>query len=177
MMIAMGQVYFTPEDTVSNIEIYIPYPKYYKLSTIPHIRLWESSSWDKKSLVTPPTSVSSPIESKNTYNGIDFKDGSFLASRPSLFNSGICNIYMVYKINERTIPNSNLLKFPLENCLFGTVGLLRSGSADISQSSHEGRGIAFDAARGHNTKRGVGKNVVIFGVDNSHALNPENKKT
>ena len=57
MMIAMGQVYFTPEDPISNMEIYIPYLKYYKLSTIPHIRLWESSGWDKKSLVSPPTSV------------------------------------------------------------------------------------------------------------------------
>ena len=61
--------------------------------------------------------------------------------------------------------------------MFGSVGLLRAGSADISQSSHEGRGIAFDSARGHNTKRGIEKNVVIFGVDNKNTLNPKNRKS
>ena len=98
-MIALGQVYFTSGDPISNLEIYIPYPIYYKIDTVPYIRLWESSDWNRKSLAVSQVAVFYPAESKNTYNGLDFTKGTFLVSESLQFNSKFCNIYIVYKLH------------------------------------------------------------------------------
>ena len=78
----------------------------------------------------------------------------------STFNHrNIVNIYIVHEISK----SINISDYPIaENCLFGAVTLTKN--ADIDKQKYSGYGI------------GLGRNVIIFGVDMSSSTKIDNRK-
>ena len=97
----------------------------------------------------------------------------------------IVNIYIVYELGAST---SNDNDPTLKNCLFGAVTLTKN--ADIDKYGYSGYGIGFDrrssfsfpgildlGGRGFGGfGGGLGKNVLIFGVDMSSSFQIDNNK-
>ena len=79
---------------------------------------------------------------------------------------------MVYEITD----NSNASSYPtLENILFGAVKLTKN--ADIDKYGYSGYGIGFDRHGSFSFPgTGLGRNVIIFGVDISSSTKINNKK-
>ena len=78
----------------------------------------------------------------------------------STFNHrNVVNIYIVHEISK----SINISDYPIaENCLFGAVTLTKNG--DIDKQKYSGYGI------------GLGRNVIIFGVDMSSSTKIDHKK-
>ena len=70
----------------------------------------------------------------------------------------------------------NISNYPtLENCLFRGVSL--NNNADIDRYAYSEYGIGFDRQQSFSfTGTGLGRNVIIFGVDMSSSTKIENKK-
>ena len=100
-------------------------------------------------------------------------NGSCLKQDEITFNHGkIVNIYIVYEISKK-ISISDYLA--LENCLFGAVSLTEN--ADINKYKYSGYGVAFDGYESFSFPGiGLGKNVIMFGVDTSSFIHADNKK-
>ena len=99
--------------------------------------------------------------------------GSCLKQDKVTFNHGkIVNIYIVYEISK----SINISDYPiLENCLFGPVSL--SKNADIDRHGYSGYGIGFDRHGSFSFPgTGLGRNVIIFGVDMSSSTKIDNRK-
>ena len=89
------------------------------------------------------------------------------------FNHGkIVNIYIVYEISK----SINISNYPtLENYLFEEVSLTKN--ADIDKYGYSGHGIGFDRHRRFSfSGTGLGRNVIIFGVDMSSSTNIDNRE-
>ena len=89
------------------------------------------------------------------------------------FNHGkVVNIYIVYEISK----SINISNYPtLENCLFGAVSLNKNG--DIDKYKYSGYGIGFDRHGSFSFPgTGLGRNVIIFGVDMSSSTKIDNRK-
>ena len=89
------------------------------------------------------------------------------------FNHGkIVNIYIVYEISK----SINISDYPtLENCLFGAFTL--TINADIDRYGYSGCGIGFDRHGSFSFPgTGLGRNVIIFGVDMSSSTKIDSKK-
>ena len=84
----------------------------------------------------------------------------------------VVNIYIVYEISK----SINISDYPtLENCLFGAVSLTKN--ADIDKYKYSGYGIGFDRKGSFSFPgTGLGRNVIIFGVDMSSSTKFDNKK-
>ena len=90
-----------------------------------------------------------------------------------LFNHGkVVNIYFVYEISK----SINISDYPtLENCLFGAVSLTKN--ADSDRYKYSGYGIGFDRHGSFSFPgTGLGRNVIIFGVDMSSSTKIDNRK-
>ena len=70
----------------------------------------------------------------------------------------------------------NISDYPtLENCLFGAVSLTKN--ADIDKYGYSGYGIGFDRHGSFSFPgTGLGRNVIIFGVDMSSSTKIDNRK-
>ena len=84
----------------------------------------------------------------------------------------VVNICIVYEISK----SINISDYPtLENCLFGAVSLTKN--ADFNRYKYFGYRIGFD---GHGSSSflgsGLGRNIIIFGVDMSSSTKIDNKK-
>ena len=84
----------------------------------------------------------------------------------------VVNIYIVYEI----IKSISISNYPtLENCLFGAISLTKN--ADIDSYRYSGYGVGFDR---HGSflfpGNGLGRNVIIFGVDMSSSTKTNDKK-
>ena len=62
----------------------------------------------------------------------------------------------------------------LENCLFGAVSLTKN--SDVDKYKYSGYGIGFDRKGTFSFGNGVGRNVIIFGVDMSSSIKIGNRK-
>ena len=83
----------------------------------------------------------------------------------------IVKIYIVYKINK----NYNMNSYPkLENSLFAAVSLTKND--DIEKYKYSGYGIGFDKKGFFSVGNGVGRNVIIFGVDMSSSSHIDKRK-
>ena len=88
-------------------------------------------------------------------------NGSFLNRVPPTFlHVDIVNIYIVY---ETTSDYSSINYPTLENCLFGSVKLTKN--VDIDKYGYSGYGIWFDRNTCFSVGNKIGKNVIIFGVE------------
>ena len=100
-------------------------------------------------------------------------NGSRLKQYSVTFNHGkVVNIYIVYEISK----SINISNYPtLENCLFGAVSLNKNG--DIDKYKYSGYGIGFDRHGSFSFPgTGLGRNVIIFGVDMSSSTKIDNRK-
>ena len=84
----------------------------------------------------------------------------------------VVNIYIVYEIRK----NSNIRDYlALENCLSRAVSLTKT--ADIDKYGYSGYGIRFDRHGSFSFPgTGLGRNVMIFGVDMSLSIKIDNSK-
>ena len=103
---------------------------------------------------------------------VKFDGGCLKQDQGTLLHGGIVNIYIVYEITD----NFNVSSYPtLENCLFGTVKLTKN--ADIDKYGYSGYGIGFDRHGSFSFPgTGLGRNVIIFGVDMSSSTKIDNRK-
>ena len=87
-------------------------------------------------------------------------------------NNVIINIYCVYKLDS--ISSSRDDTFTVQNALFGAMQITKN--ADTSNYKYKGYGICFDEG-GSFSKGNIsnGKNVLIFGVDESSLIHANNK--
>ena len=110
----------------------------------------------------------------------------YLGTKPRVRFSGIClkqnanryshgkavNIYIVYETNKN---NNTTSSDPRpENSLFGTASLAKN--ANIDKYKYFGYGIGFDRRGSFSFGNGVGRNVIIFGVDMSSSIKIDNRK-
>ena len=99
------------------------------------------------------------------FNKIKVKvDGDCLKQdQAAILYGGIVNVYIVYEISK----NINISDYPtLENCLFRAVKLTKN--VDIDKYRYSDYGIGFDRhGRFQFPGTGLGRNVIIFGVDMS----------
>ena len=89
-----------------------------------------------------------------------------------IFNNIVINIYCVYKLDPKSSSRDNT--FTVQNALFGVMGITKN--ADASKYKYKGYGICFD--EGGSFSKGDtsnGKNVLIFGVDESSLVHANNK--
>ena len=84
----------------------------------------------------------------------------------------IVKIYIVYEISK----SINISNYPtLENCLFGAVSLTKN--ADIDRYKYSGYGTGFDRHGSFSFPCiGLGRNVIIFGVDMSSSTKIDNRE-
>ena len=89
------------------------------------------------------------------------------------FNHGkVVNIYIVYEISK----SINISDYPtLENCLFCAASLTKN--VHIDGRKYSGYGIGFDRHGSFSSSGiGLGRNVIIFGVDMSSSTKIDNRK-
>ena len=84
----------------------------------------------------------------------------------------IMNIYIVYELSKSININDYLT---LGNCLFGAVTLIKN--VDIDEYKYYGYGIGFGRHGSFSFPgTGLGKNVILFGVDMSWSTKTDNRK-
>ena len=96
----------------------------------------------------------------------------FQQNKTNLTNNIGVNIYCVYKLDP--ISSSRDDTFTIQNALFGSMQVIKN--ADTSKYKYKGYGICFDEG-GSFSKGNIsnGKNVLIFGVDESSLVHANNK--
>ena len=96
----------------------------------------------------------------------------FQQNKPDMSNNIAINIYCVYKLDP--ISSSRDDTFTVQNALFGAMQFIKN--ADTSKYKYTGYGICFDEG-GSFSKGNIsnGKNVLIFGVDESSLVHQNNK--
>ena len=90
----------------------------------------------------------------------------------NVFNNIVINLYCVYKLDSISSSRDNT--FTVQNALFGAMEITKN--ADTSKYKYNGYGICFDEG-GSFSKGNIsnGKNVLIFGVDESSLVHANNK--
>ena len=138
-----------------------------------NVYYWQSKGLsDEKidSINTSNHSVTPNVDYYGTKTKVKF-NGSCLKQNSITFNHGeVVNIYIVYEISK----SINISDYPtLGNWLFGAVTLTKN--ADIDKYS--GYGIGFDRHGSFSSPGiGLGRNVIIFGVDMSLSTKIDNRK-
>ena len=169
-------IYFTSqsrfeEDGTQNYLVFQPIQRYFKrvagVDNGNHIYYWKSKGLSDERINSIKTSDYgiTPYLSYYFTNIIRVKiDGGCLKQdQGTFFNWGIVHVYIVYEISK----NINISDYrTLENCLFEVVKLTKN--AVIDKYGYTGYGIGFDRhGRFWFPGTGLGKTVIIFGVDMS----------
>ena len=168
------------EDGIQNYLVFQPIQGYFKriigVGNGNHIYYWKSKGFSNEKINSIKTSDYgiTPYLGYNDTNTIQVTfDGGCLKQDPgSLFHGGIVNVYIVYEMCKHI----NISDYrTLENCLFGTVKLTKN--AEIDKYGYSGYGIGFDRCVSFSFPgAGLGKNMIIFGVDMSSSTKIDNRK-
>ena len=121
---------------------------------------------------TSNDSITPNVDYYSIKTGVEF-NGSCLKQGSVTFNFGkVVKICIVYEISK----SMNISDYPpLENCLFGAVSFTKN--ADINKYKYSGYGIGFDRHESFSSPGvGLGRNVIIFGVDMSSSTKVGNRK-
>ena len=167
------------EDGSQNYLVFQPMYRYFKIiagvRNGNHIYYWKSKGLSDEGINSTKTSNYSIISYLDYYvtkinvkcNGICLKPDKII-----YIHGEIANIYIAYEISK----NINISGYPtLENCLFGAVSLTKN--ADIDRYKYSGCGIEFDRHESFSFPcTGLGRNVIIFGVDMSSLTKTDNRK-
>ena len=87
-------------------------------------------------------------------------------------SKNVINIYVVYKLDP--ICSTRDTTFTIQNALFGAMEITKS--ADTSKYKYKGYGICFDEGGSFSIRNiNNGRNVLIFGVDESSVVQSNNK--
>ena len=140
-----------------------------------YIYYWQSKGLPDErinSIKTANHSITPFLDYYGTKTRVEF-NGSCLKQDSVTFNHRkVVNICIVYEISK-SISISNYLT--LENCSFGAVTLTKN--ADIDKYKYSGYGIGFDRHGSFSFPgTGLGRNVIIFGVDMSSSTKIDNRK-
>ena len=127
---------------------------------------------DEKLILLKRHSVTPNLSFYGTKPRVEFS-GSCLKQDKVTFNHGkIVNMYIVYEINKII----DISDYPtLQNCLFGAISLTKN--ADIDKYKYSGYGIGFERHRSFSSPGiGLGRNLLIFGVDMGSSTEIDNRK-
>ena len=87
-------------------------------------------------------------------------------------NKNVIDIYVVYKLDP--ISSTRDTTFTIQNALFGAMEITKN--ADTSKYKYKGYGICFDEGCSFSMGNiNNGRNVLIFGVDESYVIHSNNK--
>ena len=87
-------------------------------------------------------------------------------------NSNVINIYVVYKFDPISLTRGTT--FTIQNALFAAMEITKND--DTSKYKYNGYGICFDEGRRFSIGNiNNGRNVLIFGVDESSVVHSNNK--
>ena len=133
----------------------------------------------KLKTITPSNySVTPSLNYYGTKTRVEFYGGCLKQDKVTFNHVKVVNIYIVYeavRIVNLGKHSSNVNHPTLENALFGAVSLTKN--ADIDKSKYCGYGIGFDRKSSFSFPAdGLGKNVIIFGVDMSSLTKIDNRK-
>ena len=102
---------------------------------------------------------------------VEFSGNCLKQDKITYTHGKVVNIYIVYEISN----SINIRDPTLENCLFGAVSLTKN--TDTDNYGYSGYGIGFDRHGSFSfAGAGLGRNVIIFGVDMSSSLKIDNRK-
>ena len=135
------------------------------------ITKWKSKGLSNENLEVVFTSDNIFSPEINYENKIRLNFGrSILQQKIFTYNhKKVVNLYKVYEITKFQY-NNNLI---LTNALFGAVKITKN--ADIKKYDYSGYGIGFDSQTFYNHPfGGIGRDVIIFGVNMSSSTNNAN---
>ena len=174
----LGKSYFA-EDGTQNYLVFQPMYRYFKqiagVGNGSYIYYWQSKGLSDGKINSSKTANHS-ITPNLDYYGIKTRvefNGSCFKQDTVTFNHGkVANISIVYEISK----SINISDYPtLKNCLFGAVKLTKN--ADIDKHRYSGYGIGFDRHGSFSSPGiGLGRSVIIFGVDMSSSTKIDHRK-
>ena len=145
----------------------------FDITDIDKISTWKSTgSFSNNMIAVKNASGNLPkLEIFNDYR-VHLSGNHFQQNKKDLLNNFGVNIYCVYKLDP--ISSSRDDTFTVQNALFGSMKITKN--ADTSKYKYKGYGIYFDEG-GSFSKGNIinGKNVLIFGVDESSLVHANNK--
>ena len=140
-----------------------------------YIYYWKSKGLSDEKINTITTSnysVPPFLDYYGTKTRVEFSVSCLKQDSVTFNHKKVVNIYIVYEISK-SINISDYLT--LENCLFGAVSLTKN--AEIDRCGYSGYGIGFDRHGSFSFPgTGLGRNVIIFGVDMSSSTKIDNRK-
>ena len=134
-----------------------------------YIYYWQSKEFsDEKinSIKTLNHSITPNLDYYGTEIRVEFNGSCLIQDGVAFNHRKVMNMFIVYEISKCF----NISDYPtLENCLFGAVNLTKN--ADIDKCKYFGYRIGFDRHRSFSfPDTGLGRNVIIFGVDMSSSI-------
>ena len=172
----MGRSFFNGIDGLLNEHIYAPKIKTLKFHSEGGGKVEEWKSVGENPVIIKSAGYKlAPIVDINA-NSFEMKFNGHRLSygATSKFNSTVTNVYLVYKLN--LYKNVELPKYPLVNALFGAIKVDKKGSTNPEKWVFTGKGIAIDSDGSYGMgQQGLGRNVILFGVDNTNSKHPVNR--
>ena len=145
----------------------------FNTTDIDKISTWKSAgSFSNNMIAVKNASQNLPkLEIFSDYH-VHLSGNHFQQNKEDVLNDFGVNIYCVYKLDP--ISSSRDDTFTVQNALFGSMKITKN--ADTSKYKYKGYGICFDEG-GSCSKGNIsnGKNVLIFGVDESSLVHANNK--
>ena len=140
-------------------------------ATINKISTWKSTAIFRISMIAVISGDSPKSEVVDDYH-VHLSGNHFQQNKADMSNNIGVNIYCVYKSDS--ISSSRDDTFTVQNALFGAMQVIKN--ADTSKYKYRGYGVCFDEG-GSFSKGNIsnGKNVLIFGVDESSLVHKNNK--
>ena len=174
-----GKQYFDEESGKQNYLVFPPMRKYFKLNsvvdTVDYVLSWQSKGLSNESIKAPTTTNNNLTPELNYYGTkikIKFSRSCLKQSSHIFTHKKVVNIYIVY---ELAASSSHTSDPTIKNCLFGAVTLTKN--SDIEKYKYSAYRIGFDRRSSFSfPSRGVGQNVLIFGVGMSTSTHIDNKK-
>ena len=174
----IGKSYFEEDGTQNNL-VFQPMCRYFKriaaVRNCKYVYYWQSKGLSDErinSITASNYSVTPFLDYYGTKTRVEFSGNCLKQGKITHTHGKVVNIYTVYEISK----SINISDYPtLENCLFGAVTLTKN--ADINRYGYSGHGIGFDRHGSFSFPgAGLGRNVIIFGVDMSSSTKIDNRK-
>ena len=172
----MGRSFFNGVDGLLNEHIYAPKIKTLKFHSEGggKVEEWKSVGENPVVLKSAGYKLAPIVDVNDNSFEMRFNGHRLSYGATSKFNSTVTNVYLVYKLN--LYKNVDLPKYPLLNALFGAIKVDKKGSTDPEKWVFTGKGIAIDSDGSYGMgPQGLGRNVILFGVDNTNSKHPVNR--
>ena len=167
------------EDGTQNYLVFQPMYRYFKriagVGNANYIYYWQSKGLSEEtinSIKTPNHSITPNLDYYGTKTRVEFNGSCLKEDKITYTHGKIGNIYIVYELTGSQSEDNDPT---VRNSLFGAVSLTKN--ADIDKYQYSRYGIGFDR-RGSSSYpgTGLGRNVIIFGVNMSSSTKIDNRK-